>query len=184
MRTRPPYGPHFRLSRREQRCKVTRLRPGLEPSTQATGRPQKFGKQTRIGKRNKKDRRMGLLTAEEKRFLDVFLHEATTAPFTGPATMTLHHIGVEYGDISYIAWAYEPEVPRTGFAPGHAADTAPPLPWPNRPSALCRNEELQRIWEQRRRRGDEEMAQNESGRAGAFADIRTEPANPADRPLK
>ena len=76
---------------------------------------------------------MRLLTPEENRFLDVFLYEATTAPFTGPATKALHKSGLEYGDISYIAWAYEQEVPRTGFAVGHAADVVPPLPWPNRP---------------------------------------------------
>jgi hypothetical protein len=57
---------------------------------------------------------MTLLTLEENRFLDVFLHEATTAPFSGMATK-----------------AYEQEVPRSGFAVGHAADIAPPLPWPN-----------------------------------------------------
>jgi hypothetical protein len=98
---------------------------------------------------------MKLLTAEENRFLDVFLHEATTAPFAGPATSTLHRIGVEYGDISYLAWAYEQEVPRTSFAVGHAADIVPPLPWPNRESALRRNQEIQRIWEQRRPSGEE-----------------------------
>lgn len=94
---------------------------------------------------------MRLLTPEEKSFLDVFLHEATTAPFTGPATKALHKIGVEYGDILYIAWAYEQEVPRTSFAVGHAADVAPPLPWSIRESALRRNEEIQRIWEQDRK---------------------------------
>ena len=92
---------------------------------------------------------MRLLTPEENRFLDVFLHEATTAPFTGSATKALHTIGVEYGDISYIAWAYEQEVPRTGFAVGHAAELAPPLPWSNRQSALSRNQEIHRIWEKR-----------------------------------
>ena len=50
---------------------------------------------------------MSILTPQEKSFLDVFLHEATTSPFTGPATASLHKIGVEYRDISYIAWAYE-----------------------------------------------------------------------------
>jgi hypothetical protein len=95
-----------------------------------------------------------VVTPEENRFLDVFLHEATTAPFTGPATRVLHKIGVVYGDISYIAWAYEQEVTRTSFAVGHAANIAPPLPWPSRPSALRRNQEIQRIWEQRRRRGE------------------------------
>ena len=97
---------------------------------------------------------MRLLTPEEKRFLDVFLHEATTAPFTGPATKTLHSIGVEYDDISYIAWAYEQEVPRTGFAWGHAAEIAPPLPWSIRESALRRNREIQRLWEESRKPAD------------------------------
>lgn len=91
---------------------------------------------------------MRLLTPEEIAFLNVFLHEATTAPFTGPATDALHAIGVEYGDISFLAWAYEQEVPRTGFALGHAAEVAPPLPWSNRESALGRNKEIQRNWEQ------------------------------------
>jgi hypothetical protein len=97
---------------------------------------------------------MTLLTPEEKRFLDVFLHEATTPPFTGPATRALHGMGVEYGDMSYITWAYEQEVPRTSSVVGHAAEEAPPLPWPNRESALRRNEEMQRIWQQRRQHAD------------------------------
>ena len=93
---------------------------------------------------------MGLLTAQEMPFLDVFLHEATTPPFTGPATEALHQIGVEYGDISYLAWAYEQDVPRSGFALGHAADVAPPLPWPTRDAALRRNKEIEGIWVQAR----------------------------------
>jgi hypothetical protein len=44
--------------------------------------------------------------------------------------MALHEIGVECGDISQIAWAFAQDVPQTGFAVGHAAATAPPLPWP------------------------------------------------------
>jgi hypothetical protein len=92
---------------------------------------------------------MRLLTPDESRFLEVFLHEATTSPFTGPATKALHQSGVEYGDISYIAWAYEQEIPRTGLEVGRAADIAPPLPWPNRQTALRRNEESRRIWNQR-----------------------------------
>jgi len=93
---------------------------------------------------------MSILTPEEKSFLDVFLHEATTSPFTGPATAALHHIGVEYGDISYLAWAYEQEVPRTSFDLGHAAPVAPPLPWTTRESVLRRNKEIQRLWEEAR----------------------------------
>jgi hypothetical protein len=94
---------------------------------------------------------MRILTAQEKTFLDVFLHEATTAPFTGPATDALHKIGVEYGDISYLAWAYEQEVPRTSFEWGHPADLAPPLPWANRESVLQRAREIQGLWQQERK---------------------------------
>jgi len=92
-----------------------------------------------------------LLTPQEKAFLDVFLHEATTSPFTGPATQALHAIGVEYGDISSLAWAYEQEVPRTSLEWGHSADVAPPLPWTSQEAVLQRNEEIQRIWEQERK---------------------------------
>jgi hypothetical protein len=113
---------------------------------------------------------MRLLTPEENRFLDIFLYEATTAPFTGPATNALHKSGLEYGDISYIAWAYKQEVPRTGFAMGHAADLAPPVPWPNRPSALQRNEQIRRIWEQRQQGGEEPLGQNEGERIRALRD--------------
>ena len=93
---------------------------------------------------------MRILTPEEIQFLDVFLHEATTSPFTGPATEALHTLGVEYGDISYLAWAYEQDVPRTSFEWGHSADRAPTLPWPTREAVLRRNKEIQRIWEQAR----------------------------------
>jgi hypothetical protein len=98
-----------------------------------------------------------LLTPEEKRFLDVFLYEATTAPFTGPATKVLHKHGLEYGDISYLLWAYEQDVPRTGFAVGRAADAVPPLPWSNQQSALRRNQELQRTWAERRQAAEESV---------------------------
>jgi hypothetical protein len=94
---------------------------------------------------------MTILTAQEKSFLDVFLHEATTSPFSGPATQALHQIGVEYSDISYLSWAYDQEVPRSSLEWGHAAAVAPPLPWTNRESALRRNRDVQRIWEQQRK---------------------------------
>jgi hypothetical protein len=92
-----------------------------------------------------------ILTQEEKRFLDVVLHESTTAPFTGPATEALHKIGVEYGDLSYIAWAYNREAPRTGFEWGNSAETVAPLPWTTRESAHQRNRDIQRVWEQERK---------------------------------
>jgi hypothetical protein len=96
---------------------------------------------------------MTILTQEEKQFLEVFLHEATTSPFfSGPATKALYAIGVEYSDIPYIAWAYEQDVPRTSFELGHSADVAPPLlPWSTRESALQRNREIQGICQQKRK---------------------------------
>jgi hypothetical protein len=95
---------------------------------------------------------MPILTREEKEFLDVFLHEATTSPFfSGTATKALYAIGVEYRDISYIAWAYDQEVPRTSFEWGHSADVAPALPWKTQEAVLLRNQEIQRIWEQKQK---------------------------------
>ena len=91
---------------------------------------------------------MTILTPAEKEFLDVFLHEATTSPFfSGLATKALYALGVEYRDISYIAWVYEREVPRTSFEWGHSADVAPPLPWTTREAVLRRNQEIKRIWD-------------------------------------
>jgi hypothetical protein len=95
---------------------------------------------------------MAILTPEEKEFLDVFLHEATTSPFfKGPATRALYAIGVEYTDLSYLAWAYDHEIPRTGYGWGHSAEVAPPLPWRTREEVLRRDKEIQRIWEEKRR---------------------------------
>jgi hypothetical protein len=94
---------------------------------------------------------MSILTPKEKLFLDVFLHEATTSPFSGPATNALHQIGVEYGNLSYIAWAYNQEVPRTSLEWGHAAAVAPPLPWTDREAVQRRNQEIQRIWKKQRK---------------------------------
>ena len=72
-------------------------------------------------------------------------------PYTGPATKVLHSIGVEYGDISYLVWTYDHEVPRSSFEWGHDANTAPPLPWATREAALRRNEEIQQQWQELRR---------------------------------
>src|SRR5262249_47037059 len=119
-------------------------------NTPTTGLCKRSGRQTQTSKQNNRDHNMKILTPEEKSFLDVFLYEATTSPFTGPATKALHKFGVEYHDISYISWAYEQDVPRTSFEIGHPADVAPPLPWPDRETALRRNKEIQRIWEQQR----------------------------------
>jgi len=88
---------------------------------------------------------MAILPPEEKEFLDVFLHEATTSPFTGPATKALHAIGAEYRDVSWLAWAYNREVGGHENGWGHAALVSPPLPWPDRETVLRRNQEIERI---------------------------------------
>jgi hypothetical protein len=90
---------------------------------------------------------MPILTSAEKAFLDVFLHEATTAPFfKGPATQALHKIGIGYTDITWISWAYNRECPvdPATLEWGHAAAVAPPLPWADRSAALRRTEEIKR----------------------------------------
>jgi hypothetical protein len=106
---------------------------------------------------------MNILTPAEKSFLDVFLHEATTSPFTGPATQTLHQLGVEYSDISHLAWAYDQDVPRTSFAWGHSAEAAPRLPWATRESVMLRDQDIQRIRERQQDHvGEEKEARRDS----------------------
>jgi hypothetical protein len=91
---------------------------------------------------------MAILSTTERDFLAAYLHEATTSPFfAGPASKAIQAIGVEYHDISYLAWAYEQDVPRTRFEVGFAADTTPSLPWPNREAVLRRNNEVRRFWQ-------------------------------------
>src|SRR5262245_5813212 len=123
---KPPSGRHLRPSPREARCKAIQLHPEPAFSMGVTGLRKKSIRQTLTNRPSNRGRDMSILTPQEKSFLDVFLHEATTSPFSGPATKVLHAIGVEYRDISYLAWAYNKEVPQTSFGWGHAAEVAPP----------------------------------------------------------
>jgi hypothetical protein len=147
-------GPLHKPSPRAARSRDTFSLPEQEFNTQITGRHSKFSRRMKANNSRIKVREMSILTTEEKSFLDVFLHEVTTPPFQGPATAALHSIEVEYGDISYLAWAYDQDVPRTDWEWGHAAEVAPPLPWPNRESALRRNAEVQSHWKQERTPAD------------------------------
>src|SRR5438128_1317800 len=88
--TKQRSGPRPRPSPREERCKVISPWPELEFSMRATGLGNKSGRQTPTSKQRNRGRKMRILTPQEKSFLDVFLHEATTSPFTGPATQALH----------------------------------------------------------------------------------------------
>lgn len=59
----------------------------------------------------------------------------------------LFAIGIEYRDVSNLAWAYNREVPRSSFEWGHSADIAPPLPWLDRQTVLDRDAELRQMRE-------------------------------------
>jgi hypothetical protein len=79
---------------------------------------------------------MAILTPEEKAFLDVFIHEATTEPFfRGPATKALQGIGVYYSDIDWLNWAYNKECPvnPTTLEWGHAPRPPHRSPGPTAP---------------------------------------------------
>jgi hypothetical protein len=120
-----------------------------EVNTRTTGIRLMFKMPTPTKKPTNKDLKMPILTSSEKEFLDVYLHEATTAPFfTGPASQAMRAIGVAYSDVSYLAWAYHHEVPLSSFEWGHAAEFAPPVPWATREAVLVRNQEIKRLWEE------------------------------------
>ncbi len=46
------------------------------------------------------------LTDREREFLAAFIREATTDPFTGPATEELHRRNIYYTDLSHLINAY------------------------------------------------------------------------------
>jgi hypothetical protein len=84
-----------------------------------------------------------ILTPEEKMFLDVFLNEATTEPFGGPATRILRErLGLGYAGIPNILTAYQRDNPLSTWPVGHRSEVSPPLPWPDRDTALSREHEL------------------------------------------
>jgi hypothetical protein len=85
-----------------------------------------------------------LLTDHERAFLAAFIHEATTEPFTGPATKDLHRRDIYYTDLPHLLNAYYRERPpgQEGFGGKHTP--APPLcPWPDRETAVRRDRELE-----------------------------------------
>ena len=85
-----------------------------------------------------------MLTNREREFLAVFIHEATTDPFKGPATEELHRRDIYYTDLSHLMTAYCREsVPdQEGFG-GKRAPTPPPCPWKDRDSAVRRDREVE-----------------------------------------
>jgi hypothetical protein len=83
------------------------------------------------------------LTPAEIEFLAAFVYEATTDPFKGPATETLHRRETYYTDIPSLLTAYYREHPpnQQGFG-GQHNPKPPPCPWQSREEALRRDREL------------------------------------------
>src|SRR5262249_57626828 len=85
-----------------------------------------------------------LLTNREREFLAVFIREATTDPFKGPATEELHRRDIYYTDLQHLLAAYYHE--GSGEQEGLGASTAaslPPCPWKDRETAVRRVREVQ-----------------------------------------
>jgi hypothetical protein len=81
---------------------------------------------------------MMLLTNREREFLAVFIREATTDPFRGPATDELHRHDIYYTDLSNLLAAYYREC--SNDDPESAG--APACPWPDREAAAKRDREI------------------------------------------
>jgi hypothetical protein len=85
-----------------------------------------------------------LLTECEREFLAVFVHEATTDPFKGPATEELHRRNIFYSDLSHLLAAYYREdSPMTDRSWSNSASISPACPWPDRDTASQRNQEVE-----------------------------------------
>lgn len=86
-----------------------------------------------------------MLSDHEREFLAVFIHEATTDPFKGPATEELHQRKIYYTDLSHLLAAYYQENggDQEGFG-GRYSPTVPSCPWQDRDSALRRDGEVER----------------------------------------
>ena len=85
-----------------------------------------------------------LLTNQEHEFLAVFVSEATTDPFKGPATAELHRRDIYYTDLPHLLAAYYQE--RVGdqqSSGGELVATLPPCPWNDREVAVRRDHEVE-----------------------------------------
>jgi hypothetical protein len=109
----------------EGRCRATRPRrePGL--STQTTGARRRPASRRELPSEPRGTLRCRC-SPRKRSHSDVF--PTRPRPHRSPGhTKALHQCGVEYGDISYIAWRMSKR-PRSGFTIGHPADVSPPLP--------------------------------------------------------
>jgi hypothetical protein len=84
-----------------------------------------------------------LLSHREREFLAVFIHEATTDPFKGPATEELHRRDIYYTDLGHLMAAYYRETAAEPVGLGGRNAQMPPCPWKDREAAERRNEEIE-----------------------------------------
>lgn len=84
------------------------------------------------------------LTNGERDSLAAFIHEATTDPFTGPATEELHRRDIYYTDLRHLLAAYYCESPgEHEDLGGQNAPTLPPCPWSDRETAVRRDHQVE-----------------------------------------
>lgn len=83
-----------------------------------------------------------LLTERERAFLTVFIDEATTVPFQGPATTELHRRAISYKDLSHLLSAFIWEGSRSQEMPGSNFSQTPSCPWSDRETAVRRDQEV------------------------------------------
>ena len=84
-----------------------------------------------------------LLTNNERAFLAVFIHEATTDPFKGPVTDELHRRDIYYTDLSDLMEAYYVETSADQEpAAGEQNLQTPFCPWSDRDAVVRRNQEV------------------------------------------
>jgi hypothetical protein len=83
------------------------------------------------------------LTDREREFLAVFISEATTDPFKGPATEELHRRDIYYTDLQHLLAAYYRENPgdQEGFG-SYKVATLPLCPWADRETATRRDQQV------------------------------------------
>jgi hypothetical protein len=85
-----------------------------------------------------------LLTNRERESLAVFIHEATTDPFKGPATEELHRRDIYYTDVCHFLAACYRENPGDEEAlGGKSVATLPPCPWTDREMAVRRDHQIE-----------------------------------------
>jgi hypothetical protein len=82
------------------------------------------------------------LNSGEREFLAVFIGEATTDPFNGPATSELHRRDIYYTDIPQLLTAYYREGSNEHGLAGKHNTTLPACPWQYRAVAVSRNREV------------------------------------------